>query len=406
MLSFGQKKQPLIGVDISSTSVKVLELSRSGNGYRVESYSVEPLPTNAVVEKNISDVDAVGNTLRKALKRASSKAKLAAVAVPASAAISKLITMPANLSEDELESQIQLEADQYIPYALEEVNLDFEVLGQTEENSETMDVLLAASRTENVEIRTNAIELGGLGAKVVDIESYAMEGACRLLGDIDPDTIVAVIDIGATMTSINVMHMNHLIYTREQAFGGRQLTEPRRAAEQLAHDQHAPAVADVVERHRQRTHLVVALLGLIGRRSHCWKFSTVHLTFSRKIVLSCCAAVCHPRRLPVIDEEGNHGCNDGDEPDQRGARAAVRGAHARSPRAADAVHGLDRARLDRTHVRRRTRDRRRPPGTGAARGGARLPRRGPGQRLERHEGAPRRGGDTGGTRRDPSDAVR
>ena len=225
MLSFGQKKQPLIGIDISSTSVKVLELSRSGNGYRVESYSVEPLPTNAVVEKNISDVDAVGNTLRKALKRANTKAKLAAVAVPASAAISKLITMPANLSDDELESQIQLEADQYIPYSLDEVNLDFEVLGQSEGNPETRDVLLAASRTENVEIRTNAVELSGLTAKIVDIESYAMEGACRLLGDVDPEAIVAVIDVGATMTSINVMHLNNLIYTREQAFGGRQLTE-------------------------------------------------------------------------------------------------------------------------------------------------------------------------------------
>lgn len=225
MLSFGQKKQPLIGVDISSTSVKVLELSRGGGGYRVESYAVEPLPTNAVVEKNISDVDAVGNTLRKALKRCGSKAHLCAIAVPASAAISKLITMPANLTEAELEGQIQVEADQYIPYALDEVNLDFEVLGASEGNPDTMDVLLAASRTENVEVRTSAVELAGTTPQIVDIESYAMEGACQLLGDIDPEAIVAVIDIGATMTSINVMHQNHLIYTREQAFGGRQLTE-------------------------------------------------------------------------------------------------------------------------------------------------------------------------------------
>lgn len=225
MFSLSKKKQPLVGIDITSTSVKVLELKRAAGSYKVDSYSVEPLPTNAVVEKNISDVDAVGNAIRRAMKKANSKTEGCAIAVPASAAISKLITMPAGLNDDELESQVQLEADQYIPYALDEVELDFEVLGPTEGNPDSVDVLLAASRSENVDMRTTAIEIAGMTPRIVDIESYAMEGACQLLHDMDDTSVVAVIDIGATMTSINVILNGQLIYTREQSFGGRQLTE-------------------------------------------------------------------------------------------------------------------------------------------------------------------------------------
>ncbi len=225
MFSFSKKKQPLVGIDITSTSVKVLELKRAAGSYKVDSYAVEPLPTNAVVEKNISDVDAVGNAIRRAMKKANSKTEGCAIAVPASAAISKMITMPSGLSDDELESQVQLEADQYIPYALDEVELDFEVLGPTEGNADSVDVLLAASRSENVDMRTTAIEIAGMSPRIVDIESYAMEGACQLLHDMDDTSVVAVVDIGATMTSINVILNGQLIYTREQAFGGRQLTE-------------------------------------------------------------------------------------------------------------------------------------------------------------------------------------
>lgn len=224
---------PMIGLDISSTAVKLLELSRSsGRGgiqYRVESYAVEPLPPNAVVEKNISDVEAVGNAVKAVMKRSGSKAKRGAVAVAGSAVITKVITMPASLSDREMEEQIALEADQYIPYPLEEVNLDFEVLGPSEKNRDMVDVLLAASRSENVDDRVAALELAGLTAGLVDVEAYAMEGACRLLARQFPnegeDQIIAVADIGATNTTLHVLHANRIIYSREQGFGGRQLTE-------------------------------------------------------------------------------------------------------------------------------------------------------------------------------------
>ena len=228
MFSFGRRKQPLLGIDISSTCIKLIELSQSGNRYRVESYSVEPLPTNSVVEKNISDVGAVANALSKAVKRSGSKTRRCALAVPSSAAISKSITMPANIPEDEMEGQIQLEADQYIPYSLDEVNLDFEILGTSEITPNTVDVLLAASRTEIVETRCSIAEAAGLEPAIIDIESYATEGAAALVdihAESEDKRTTAIFDIGATMTSISVVYDGQLIYTREQAFGGRQLTE-------------------------------------------------------------------------------------------------------------------------------------------------------------------------------------
>ena len=162
-------------------------------------------------------------------KRSGSRAKFAAVAVAGSSVITKVITMPSNLSDEELESQIELEADQYIPYSLEEVNMDFEVLGQNDKNPDMVDVLLAASRSENVDSRVAAVELGGLTAKVVDIEAYTMENAFPLIASQIPggarDTTVAIVDIGATMTTLSVLHDAKIIYTRDQVFGGKQLTE-------------------------------------------------------------------------------------------------------------------------------------------------------------------------------------
>lgn len=219
----------VVGLDISSTSVKLLELSQQSDGYRVEAYAAEPLPANSVVEKNIADVEAVGEAIRRAAKRSGTRAKFAAVAVAGSSVITKVISMPANLSDEEMASQIELEADQYIPYALEEVNMDFEVLGISETNPEACDVLLAASRSENVDSRVAAVELGGLTTKIVDIEAYTLENAFHLLASQVPggadDNTIAIVDVGATMTTLSVLHDGKIIYTRDQVFGGKQLTE-------------------------------------------------------------------------------------------------------------------------------------------------------------------------------------
>jgi hypothetical protein len=132
---FRRANAPILGIDISSTSVKILELSRSGSKYKVESYAVEPLPPNSVVEKNITDAELVGEAIRRAAAKIATKTKNAACAVAGSAVITKVITMPADLSEDEMEGQIQMEADQYIPYPLEEINLDFQVMQPSESES-------------------------------------------------------------------------------------------------------------------------------------------------------------------------------------------------------------------------------------------------------------------------------
>lgn len=226
---FRKKSQIYLGIDISSTAVKLLELSRSGGRYRVESYGVEPLPANAVQEKNIVDVEGVGDAIGRLVSRTRPGVKTAAVAVAGSAVITKVIEMDGSLSEDEMENQLKLEADQYIPFPLDEVRMDFQVMGPSANNPEKVEVLLAASRTENVELRTDALEIGGLQAKVVDVEAYAMERAFQLVQPRLPNAseleTVALFDIGATMTTLNVFHHGRTVYTREQLFGGKQLTE-------------------------------------------------------------------------------------------------------------------------------------------------------------------------------------
>lgn len=226
---FSKKTHALLGIDISSTSVKLLELSRTGNRYRVESYAVEPLPANAVVEKNIADLEGVGQALARVLIKAKSSVRNAAVAVAGSAVITKILEMEAGLSDDDMETQLKVEADQYIPYALEEVAIDFEVQGYSEHHPERVEVLLAACRKENVEVREAVLALAGLNAVVVDVEAYALERSFGLLsshlgGDLQNLT-VAVVDIGATMTTLSVLRNGRIIYTREQLFGGRHLTE-------------------------------------------------------------------------------------------------------------------------------------------------------------------------------------
>lgn len=223
-----QSQTPLLGVDISSTAVKLLQLSRSGNRYRVEHYAVEPLPPGALAEKNIVQVEAVGEAIRRAVARSGTRARHAAAAVAGSAVITKIIPMPAGLDEDDLEAQVELEAVNYIPYPIEEVNLDFEVLGPMPGNPESVQVLLAASRTENVETRQSALELGGLTARVMDVEAFAIENAFALLAEHLPgprDGIVALVDTGATTTTLNVLRQGRSIYSREQVFGGKQLTD-------------------------------------------------------------------------------------------------------------------------------------------------------------------------------------
>jgi type IV pilus assembly protein PilM len=226
---FGKAKTTqVLGLDISSTTVKLLELSYTAGRYRVESYAVSSLPQDAVIEKSVNDVDGVSNAIRTVVAQSRTKLKNVAAAVAGSSVITKLIDMPEGLSDDDMETQLTLEADQYIPYPLEEVAIDFEIQGPSAERDNHVEVLLAACRRETIESRVEAIEGSELTPKIMDVEAYAMERAFSLLRgqlDLDEDSTVAIVDIGATMTTLSVLNNGQTIYTREQLFGGKQLTD-------------------------------------------------------------------------------------------------------------------------------------------------------------------------------------
>jgi type IV pilus assembly protein PilM len=232
LLSVGQEHAPLIGVDIGSTAVKLVELTPGpggqGGAFRLKSIAVEPLPAHAVMEKKIVDVEAVGMSIGAALRNSRTKTKRAAVAVAGSAVITKVLSLSNELSDAEIEAQIQLEAEQYVPYPLEEVNLDFDVMGPTEDARGMVDVLLAASRQEVVDDRVAALELAGLKPAIVDIESNAIENACSVLASeprVSGPPIVGVADLGSSTATLHILRGGQNIYSREQSFGGDQLLD-------------------------------------------------------------------------------------------------------------------------------------------------------------------------------------
>ena len=227
---FTAKAPPLFGLDISSSSVKMLELVDAGkSGYRVERYAIEPLARDSVVDGNINNLEAVTEAVKRAYQRLGTRTKHVAMAVPSGAVISKKIIVSAALREEELEIQVESEANQYIPFALEEVNLDFQVLGPSPTNPEEQEVLIAATRKEKVEDRIAVAHLGGLKPLVMDVESFAQQTALSLVVQGLPgggkDQNVAVVDVGANVMQVTVLRNGQSIYTREQAFGGNQLTQ-------------------------------------------------------------------------------------------------------------------------------------------------------------------------------------
>jgi type IV pilus assembly protein PilM len=230
VLSFiTNRNTSLLGIDISSSAVKVLELSLNGTRYCVEGYGFAPLSSDIIATGGVKNLEAVGKAVSLAVSRSGSRLRDAAIAVGGSSVITKVVQFPADMSDEEMEAQARLEAGKHVPYPIEEVSLDFEVLGLVPDNEKQVNVLLAASRTENVERCVGILSLADINTKVVDVEPYAIERACQLLTYQLPeqgkDKVIAVIDIGAVMTTITVLYNFNVIYTREEIFGGRQLTE-------------------------------------------------------------------------------------------------------------------------------------------------------------------------------------
>src|SRR5437764_3925446 len=226
---FQTKSPSLIGLDISSTSLKLVELSDAGKGaYRLERYCIEPLPKDLVTDGNIANLDLVADALKRAHKRLGSRNRNTALALPAAMVITKKIIVPSGQREEELELQVETEANQYIPFALDEVNLDFQTLGPAPNNPDEVEVLIAASRKEKVEDRVAIADAAGLKPRVMDVESYATEEAFRMITPSLPangrDQNIALVDIGAHVTHFYVLRNNQILFSRDQAFGGNQLT--------------------------------------------------------------------------------------------------------------------------------------------------------------------------------------
>ncbi|BBB58779.1 fimbrial assembly protein [Undibacterium sp. KW1] len=226
----GRKNPPLFGLDISSLDIKLVELSEGSNkSYRLERYASEPLPKGAVLDGNIENIEQVTEAVRKLVKKSGTSAKNVAMAMPASAVITKKIILGGTLTEQALEVQVESEASQYIPFSMDEVSLDFCVLGPAANAEEDIEVMLAASRKEKIEDRVAIIQAAGLQAKVMDIESYAARAAVSRLVDQQAnggkDQIYAIFQIGSKRTYIFIMLNGEVIYEREQQFGGAQLTQ-------------------------------------------------------------------------------------------------------------------------------------------------------------------------------------
>lgn len=226
---FRFRTTPLVGIDISSSTIKLVELSEVQGNYRLDNYVIEPLSSQSVVEKDIKQVDEVAKTIQRAVEESQTKRKYAAVAVTGSSVITRVIQVNINFTEKEIQEQIALEADRYIPYPLDEVYYDFEVIGTSKKHPELLDVLLAAARIETVESHVESVQQGGLKPTIVDIEAFAMERAFNLILDQLPEGIVkentAMIDLGTTMTTLHVFRDGRSIYSRDQVFGTKQLID-------------------------------------------------------------------------------------------------------------------------------------------------------------------------------------
>ncbi len=220
----------MLGIDISTSSVKLVELSRNRSGELVlERCAMEPLERGWIVDGNIEKFDEVADALRRLVRKSGSRTRQVALALPASAVITKKIILPGGLSDKELEAQVESEANQYIPFSLDEVSLDFCVIGPSATSVGDMEVLIAASRKEKVSDRQGLAEAAGLKPVVMDVESYASRLAAGRVIESLPnqgaDALVALFELGSLTTSMQVIRNDEVLYERDQAFGGAQLTQ-------------------------------------------------------------------------------------------------------------------------------------------------------------------------------------
>lgn len=226
----GRKQAALVGLDISSSSVKLVELGQASSGeYVLERFATESFEKGWIQDGQIEKFDEVAEAVRRVVAKSGTRTKRVAMAMPQSAVITKKIMLPAGLRDEELEIQVESEANQYIPFSLDEVSLDFCVIGPSSTSAGDVEVLIAASRKDRVQDRQGLAEAAGLKPVVLDVESHAsrlaMSRVVAGLPNGGKDALVALFEIGAETTSLKVLRDEDLLYDRDQAFGGSQLTQ-------------------------------------------------------------------------------------------------------------------------------------------------------------------------------------
>ncbi len=227
---FSRQPAAMVGLDVSSSSVKLVELGKNRAGHLVlENCAMLPLERGWITDGSIEKFDEVAEAIRRLLKKSGCKTKNVAMALPPSAVITKKIVLPGGLTDHELEQQVETEANQYIPFPLDEVSLDFCIVGPSAAAPGDIDVLIAASRREKVQDVQGLAEAAGLKPVIVDVESYASRlAAGRLIANLPNQgqgSVVALFEVGAMTTSMQVIRNDELLYDRDQAFGGAQLTQ-------------------------------------------------------------------------------------------------------------------------------------------------------------------------------------
>ena len=227
---FRRKSAPMIGLDVSSSSVKLVELGQASSGeFVLERFALEPFEKGWITDGQIEKFDEVAEAVRRVVKKSGTRTKQVVMAMPQSSVITKKIVLPAGLREEEMELQVESEANQYIPFSLDEVSLDFCVVGPSPTSLGDVEVLIAASRKDRVQDRQGLAEAAGLTPVILDIESHAsrlaMSRVIASLPNEGRDALVALFEIGADTTSLKVLRDDEQLYDRDQAFGGAQLTQ-------------------------------------------------------------------------------------------------------------------------------------------------------------------------------------
>lgn len=222
---FNKKATTWLGVDIGSSAVKLVAMSKVDGQLFLDSYAVVSLPPSAIIDGHLQEIGIISEAIEKGIKICGSKLSVAITSVPSSAVIVKRLEMSTAYSELELEDQIKVEADQFIPYPLDEVAIDFEIQGVSKENPGLNSILLVACRSNDVLQREAAISSAGLKCDVVDVDTFAIERLLSFLnrGAPESDDLIAAIDIGSATLTLNVMQRGEIVYNREQNFGSSEL---------------------------------------------------------------------------------------------------------------------------------------------------------------------------------------